>query len=1310
MRRLVGLFIVGAALGVALPLVAQDQMSPEQQKDWFVQFVEGQLSTPDRQIKISNIDGALSSEASIREITISDKEGVWLRVNNAAIDWDQGALFGGRLLVRELSADSIEYLRNAIPSGDSNLPPPEAQPLQVPEFPVAIELDKLFIPKVTFGEGVFGLGSEVSLSGALTLEGGSITSALDITRLDGPGGRLDAKLAYTKADKAVDVAVTLTEPPNGILANLLNIEGKPEIALTVAGKGPLDNLATTMTLDAGGTRALAGTAAIAGTADGLSVKADLGGPIGTLVSPSYRAFFGTETRLAADALVKSAGGIEVSRLTLSGGQLSLDGQLATTSDGFLSRLELTGAIADSQGSPVILPVPGGTTTIKGADLKVDFGAAATDGWTASTTLRGFSNGQFAAREVTIGASGIAANLADPAQRRLTFNADGRIEGISSADPDVTAALGTSAGFGLAGLWSAGEPMKLAELRLVGKAMTLALSGEVAHAVFSGKIGIETSSIAPFSGLAGRDLGGAMSLTAAGTISPLIGGFDLTLDGSADNLSLGDATLDRVLAGRVSLAGRVARNEQGLVAEGFMLGNDKVAVAANGSFATGRADFSFGATLGDLSLLSGNASGRLEITGSAKGTGDIALRLTGRVPKGQLAGKSLANATFGFDGTLAENGALNGALTGDAALGGTAVTLAGTLLSDDSGRRLNGLRFAAGATTLEGDLSQDADGLLTGTLVLTSSDVSTAAALAAIPASGSANARITLAAAGKRQTAEVTGRVSNLVAGDLRIGTADIDGSLDDLFGAPAITGKVAARGLVAGGFTVDRLDADAAQSAGTTSFSVTAAIESDRTLAVAGLTPLTASAKGKLVGRVVTIDTLTASGRGGLQLSGGGRVPLDGGGLAIDITGSAPLALGNRFVADRGGQFSGTANLTARVTGSLAAPQFTGTVSTGGAGYVDPELNLRLVDIGGSATLNGQRLVIDTLSARLATGGTVSVGGSVGLTGGNTADIAVRLADARYADGAMFVATVSGNLQLTGELARSPLLSGNVQIEKADIAIPESLGGTAALVEPQHRNTPADAAATLARAKVDERGRAGSAGGSSDLRIDIDVTAPNQIFVRGRGLDAEVAGAVKLTGTLSDIRPVGGFSLTRGRMAILGQRITFEEGSVTLVGDLDPFLDFRARTEGDGITVFVDVTGRVSDLDIGFSSNPTLPEDEVLARLLFKRSMGELTPLQLAKLAGAAAELAGGGSTSLVDSLRSKAGLADLDVVTGEDGNLAVQAGTYLQDNIYLGVQAGADGNSRVTVNLDITDDIRARASTGTDGDTSLGVFFEKDY
>ncbi|MCA1262849.1 translocation/assembly module TamB domain-containing protein, partial [Nitratireductor aquimarinus] len=232
----------------------------------------------------------------------------------------------------------------------------------------------------------------------------------------------------------------------------------------------------------------------------------------------------------------------------------------------------------------------------------------------------------------------------------------------------------------------------------------------------------------------------------------------------------------------------------------------------------------------------------------------------------------------------------------------------------------------------------------------------------------------------------------------------------------------------------------------------------------------------------------------------------------------------------------------------------------------------------------------------------------------------------------------------------------------------------------------------------------------SVMRLNVNVTAPARIFVRGRGLDAELGGSVRLTGPVTNIQPVGGFKLIRGRLSIIGQRITFDEGEVTLVGDLDPQLNFVARSRGNDIIVFINVRGRVSDLNISFSSQPELPEDEVLARLIFNRGVNELSAVQIAQLAAAAAELAGGANTSLLGSLRNATGLDDLDVITDSEGNAAVRAGRYIQDNIYLGVEAGAKGTTRGTVNLDITEDLKARGSLGSDGDSSVGIFFEKDY
>src|SRR5690606_38921117 len=177
-----------------------------------------------------------------------------------------------------------------------DLPPPEASALDIPEFPVAIQIGELAVPSVTFGAGVFGLGSQISLAGSITLDGGNLDTVLDVERLDGPGGTLDLDIAYRRDGNTVDLGFSLVEPPNGVIANLLNIEDRPAVTLTLDGEGPVADLTAQMRLLANDREALAGTAIIAQQADGLAIDADLGGPLSTLMAAPYRPFFGAETR------------------------------------------------------------------------------------------------------------------------------------------------------------------------------------------------------------------------------------------------------------------------------------------------------------------------------------------------------------------------------------------------------------------------------------------------------------------------------------------------------------------------------------------------------------------------------------------------------------------------------------------------------------------------------------------------------------------------------------------------------------------------------------------------------------------------------------------------------------------------------------------------------------------------------------------------------------------------------------------------------------------------------------------------------
>ena len=62
-----------------------------------------------------------------------------------------------------------------------------------------------------------------------------------------------------------------------------------------------------------------------------------------------------------------------------------------------------------------------------------------------------------------------------------------------------------------------------------------------------------------------------------------------------------------------------------------------------------------------------------------------------------------------------------------------------------------------------------------------------------------------------------------------------------------------------------------------------------------------------------------------------------------------------------------------------------------------------------------------------------------------------------------------------------------------------------------------------------------------------------------------------------------------------------------------------------------------------------------------------------------------------------------------EDGNTAVKAGKYINENIYLGVQSGQN-SQEATIYLDLRDVITARGAFGTEGTSRLGIFPERDY
>src|SRR5690606_31774066 len=112
----------------------------------------------------------------------------------------------------------------------------------------------------------------------------------------------------------------------------------------------------------------------------------------------------------------------------------------TTGDGFLQRLTLDANVDNGTGEKVLLPLPG-ENTIQRAGVKLAFGNGPGDEWTGSIKVDELSTSTFASKSVEILLSGLAQNIATPAERRVTFTATGGASAVTASRADIAEALG-----------------------------------------------------------------------------------------------------------------------------------------------------------------------------------------------------------------------------------------------------------------------------------------------------------------------------------------------------------------------------------------------------------------------------------------------------------------------------------------------------------------------------------------------------------------------------------------------------------------------------------------------------------------------------------------------------------------------------------------------------------------------------------------------------------------------------------------------------------------------------------------------------
>lgn len=406
---------------------------------------------------------------------------------------------------------------------------------------------------------------------------------------------------------------------------------------------------------------------------------------------------------------------------------------------------------------------------------------------------------------------------------------------------------------------------------------------------------------------------------------------------------------------------------------------------------------------------------------------------------------------------------------------------------------------------------------------------------------------------------------------------------------------------------------------------------------------------------------------------------------------------------------TGDISVAANVRGSLGNPQVRGSMSGDNLRIRSGLTGTDITGVAARGTFTGSRLAITRFAGTAPNGGSVSGSGFVDLSDisaarGPQIDLRIAARNAEILDLENMGATITGPMRIVSN-GVGGTIAGRLEATSARW----SLGSSEVLAElPSVRVREINRPADIAPAAV----------ATQPWRFLIDVRAPGGIRVEGMGLDSEWRTEnLLLRGTTDDPRVGGSVSIVprQGFYSFAGTRFEITRGEIDFdqAVPIDPRIDLTAATDVNGLSVEVDVTGNASQPEINFSSTPALPEEELLARLLFGGSITDLSATDALQLGAAVASLRGGGGIGPINQLRNAVGLDRLRIIPADpalDRGTAVALGKNFGRRFYVEIITDGAGYNASELEFRVTSWLNLLATVSTIGRHQAAAEYRRDY
>ncbi len=1302
--------VIAAAAAGLLVVSAYALLQSEAGRARVVEILNRQLSAAGGvQVRIGRLEGDLTNSVVLRDVTLSDGDGTWLRLSLGSASWRPAALFSGTLSIANLDLDGLQMLRrprsrNAQSGGE----------FRWPDLPFGVSIGRFSLRDAVLAQPVLGERVAFRASGDTAIEGPDLVrTTVGVTRSDGVSGEAQLDAVLRPRSKRLRFALMLDEAGGGLLARALALDGLPSLSIEAGGDGPLNALRGNVRMRAGDLALVQASFTIDVT-DRPALQLAGRARLAPLAGERLGGLLSDEVAFDADAeLTKN--GIVLRQASLANDLVRVEGSGELR--GRAADFDVTIAVNDLAPFAGMARFPlRGQARIRSRIRSDDIRRAATA--SIEATLSNPLAPQSPLRELLGARLSVAGSVAFDAERYWAV----RDLVIAGESVKLTASATMSADAArLDGEYELTLPRLAALSDMVGSALAgeLAISGEFGGSFADPNL---TARIVSPALSVGDVVVGAVEARANITqfTNAVRGNLDLSLDN------------DRI--GAVAVASKFSGDTDGT----FRF--DALVVESRGTRLTGavRVNLSDATATGKLAGQAISLASWSDLAGRAlSGSASVAFGMSGRGAAQQV---DLAVEVDGLDVTLGPVRSLSvdklvasarvedlfGAPSGAMGLVATDSKIADFQLTrvvfesrmEDPSRASASLQVQG---NLNGPFALQADGDYSARdrgFVVTVSELG--ASLSGQSVKLSQPARF----ARGGQTTALSKSVLSVAGGEVtvegEIGAEKINARLEleriSLAAVDALVPMAAVTGTLSG--TVQVSGSRAAPS-GRLELTANGVRSANSTLA--GVPPVSGRLRGDWRdGRLRLDASLAEIAETSIDARVSVPLRLDPVSLALGIPADGAIDGEMRWSGELGpvwdllspyeDRFTGPGELAVTLAGTVGRPQISGYFQVPGGRYENVQSGTTLADVELRLVGDGDRLVLERLTAGDTKRGTLTGSGTIDFIPSRSYPTNLRLdfGDMLLVARDDLILNASGKLLLEGTFSNA-LLSGEIVTGNAELSLAGTLPPEVVELDVEEINVDQGA-------QPGKRQPAG-AQDASVLILDLDIAVPGRAFVRGLGLDSEWQGEVKISGNANAPNVAGVLSPVRGQFSLMGKRFRLDRGAIRFTGsdELDPLLDLTAEHQAGSLTAIVRVTGSASKPKISLTSRPPLPESEIASQVLFGTESNNLSAAQSLQLASAIATYSGtGGAVGVLDATRRALGVDTINFAESEQDpdSTRVSVGKYVTDGVYIEVERGAGESSRTTttVEVEVARDVRVEGGTTETGGNEVGVKWRWDY